>query len=113
MINTIVVDELIEADKETVRRLLVESYQQYEHEYSNPEAWEGYLKILNPRWIIHMLIRCWLQSAIRISLAHYSFFIHLKKHMKSRNLGFFTNHSVVGRSSRIKGTRYRAGIIKG
>lgn len=44
MINTIVVDELIEADKETVRRLLVESYQQYEHEYSNPEAWEGYLK---------------------------------------------------------------------
>ncbi|UYY99625.1 GNAT family N-acetyltransferase [Peribacillus frigoritolerans] len=44
MINTIVVDELIEADKETVRRLLIESYQQYEHEYSNPEAWEGYLK---------------------------------------------------------------------
>lgn len=91
MINTIVVDELIEADKETVRRLLVESYQQYEHEYSNPEAWEGYLKNIessldNPHV---MLIRCWLQSAIRISWAHYSFFNHLKKPMKSRNLGFF------------------------
>ncbi|PJN87341.1 GNAT family N-acetyltransferase [Bacillus sp. mrc49] len=44
MTNPIVVNELIEEDKEEVRRLLVESYQQYEFEYSNPEAWDGYLK---------------------------------------------------------------------
>ncbi|MGE7877660.1 GNAT family N-acetyltransferase [Peribacillus muralis] len=43
MTHPIVVNELIEEDKEKVRRLLVESYQQYEFEYSNPEAWRGYL----------------------------------------------------------------------
>ncbi|WP_285768791.1 GNAT family N-acetyltransferase [Peribacillus sp. SI8-4] len=44
MTNTIVINELIEEDREKVRRLLVESYQQYELEYSDPEAWKGYLK---------------------------------------------------------------------
>jgi GNAT superfamily N-acetyltransferase len=44
MIKQIVVNELLEEEKETVRRLLIESYQQYEHSYTNPEAWKGYLK---------------------------------------------------------------------
>ncbi|MEY2195668.1 GNAT family N-acetyltransferase [Neobacillus sp. BF23-41] len=41
--NQIIIDELVEDEKETVRRLLVESYQQYEHEYTNPYQWEDYL----------------------------------------------------------------------
>jgi GNAT superfamily N-acetyltransferase len=41
--NQIIIDELVEDEKETVRRLLVESYQQYEHEYTNPHQWEDYL----------------------------------------------------------------------
>ncbi|OIK13067.1 GNAT family N-acetyltransferase [Bacillus sp. MUM 116] len=41
--NQIIIDEITEENKETVRRLLVESYQQYEHEYTNPQDWENYL----------------------------------------------------------------------
>ena len=43
VLNQIIIDELVEDEKETVRRLLVESYQQYEHEYSSPQVWEEYL----------------------------------------------------------------------
>jgi GNAT superfamily N-acetyltransferase len=43
VLNQITIDELVEDEKETVRGLLVESYQQYEHEYTNPQAWEEYL----------------------------------------------------------------------
>ncbi len=43
MINQIIIDELVEKEKETVRRLLVESYQQYEHEYTSTQVWEEYL----------------------------------------------------------------------
>ena len=43
VLNQIIIDELVEDEKETVRRLLVESYQQYEHEYTNPQVWEEYL----------------------------------------------------------------------
>jgi GNAT superfamily N-acetyltransferase len=39
----IIIEELVEEEKEAVRRLLVESYQQYEHEYTNPYQWEDYL----------------------------------------------------------------------
>ncbi|MEH7082553.1 GNAT family N-acetyltransferase [Neobacillus drentensis] len=39
----IIIEELVEEEKEAVRRLLVESYQQYEHEYTNPNQWEDYL----------------------------------------------------------------------
>jgi GNAT superfamily N-acetyltransferase len=39
----IIIEELVEEEKEAVRRLLVESYQQYEHEYTNPHQWEDYL----------------------------------------------------------------------
>ncbi|WP_160719317.1 GNAT family N-acetyltransferase [Bacillus sp. USDA818B3_A] len=42
-INQISIDELAEEEKETVRKLLVESYQQYEHEYNNAQVWEEYL----------------------------------------------------------------------
>lgn len=41
--NQIIIEEIVEEDKETVRRLLVESYQQYEHEYTNSQVWENYL----------------------------------------------------------------------
>ena len=43
MTNQIIIDELVEEEKETVRRLLVESYQQYEHEYTNSQDWKNYL----------------------------------------------------------------------
>ncbi|MDN3016906.1 GNAT family N-acetyltransferase [Paenibacillus sp. BSR1-1] len=43
-INQIIIDELVEDEKETVRNLLVESYQQYEGAYTNPQVWEAYLK---------------------------------------------------------------------
>ncbi|MEH7334686.1 GNAT family N-acetyltransferase [Neobacillus drentensis] len=42
-INQIIIDELVEDEKETVRNLLVESYQQYEDAYTNPQVWETYL----------------------------------------------------------------------
>lgn len=42
-INQIIIDELVEEEKETVRKILVESYQQYEHEYKNPQVWQEYL----------------------------------------------------------------------
>lgn len=44
MNTRIVVMELAEDEKETVRRLLVESYQQYESEYRDPQVWRDYMK---------------------------------------------------------------------
>jgi GNAT superfamily N-acetyltransferase len=41
--NQIIVDEIAEEEVETVRRLLVESYQQYEHAYKDPQLWDDYL----------------------------------------------------------------------
>lgn len=43
MSGQIVVTELVEKDKEIVRRILIESYQQYESEYKSPEVWQDYL----------------------------------------------------------------------
>ena len=43
MIDRITIDVLAEGEKENVRRLLVESYKQYEHDYSNSENWQEYL----------------------------------------------------------------------
>ncbi len=42
--NQIIIDEIREDEKEQVRNLLVESYQQYEHSYKNPESWKMYLE---------------------------------------------------------------------
>jgi GNAT superfamily N-acetyltransferase len=42
--NQIIIDEIREEEKEQVRNLLVESYQQYEHSYKNPESWNMYLE---------------------------------------------------------------------
>ena len=42
--NQIIIDEIREEEKEQVRNLLVESYQQYEHSYRNPESWNMYLE---------------------------------------------------------------------
>lgn len=41
--NSIVVSELLEEDKEVVRQVLIESYQQYAGEYSDPQVWQDYL----------------------------------------------------------------------
>lgn len=54
MSKQIVVDELRDEDRESVRRVLIESYQQYEHDYDNPQVWKDYLaeitgSIDNPR----------------------------------------------------------------
>ena len=54
MSNQIVVVELKEEDKEIVRQVLVESYLQYEPDYTNRQVWEDYLaeitaSIDNPR----------------------------------------------------------------
>lgn len=54
MKKTIVIKELREKDKEVVRRLLVESYKQFEVEYTNPIIWTEYLadiisSVDNPR----------------------------------------------------------------
>ncbi|MFB6466960.1 GNAT family N-acetyltransferase [Cytobacillus sp. Hz8] len=43
MINMIEVSILKEDDKEVVRNLLVNSYQEYEPQYSNPEVWKSYI----------------------------------------------------------------------
>lgn len=43
LFNQIVVTELVEKEKEAVRQVLIESYQQYEHEYPNPQVWRDYL----------------------------------------------------------------------
>ncbi|WP_379968020.1 GNAT family N-acetyltransferase [Ectobacillus sp. sgz5001026] len=43
MIKQIIIDELRVEEKEAVRRLLVESYQQYEDSYTNPNVWNEYL----------------------------------------------------------------------
>jgi len=43
----IIVEDLLEEDKEVVRNLLVKSYAQYESEYENPAAWQSYLKDIN------------------------------------------------------------------
>lgn len=42
--NQIIIDEIREDEKEQVRSLLVESYQQYEHSYENPKLWKMYLE---------------------------------------------------------------------
>ncbi|NMD70992.1 GNAT family N-acetyltransferase [Bacillus sp. DNRA2] len=39
----ITISELDDNDKEAVRQLLIESYRQYEPEYSSPQIWEEYL----------------------------------------------------------------------
>jgi GNAT superfamily N-acetyltransferase len=39
----VIIEELAEEEKETVRQLLVESYQQYERDYTNQHHWEEYL----------------------------------------------------------------------
>jgi len=44
MVTEIVVEELVETDKESVRELLVESYQQYENGFDDPNFWKSYLK---------------------------------------------------------------------
>ena len=41
--NQIIIEEIADKEKETVRRILVESYQQYEKEYTNPQIWDNYL----------------------------------------------------------------------
>lgn len=43
MSKQVVVTELIAEDKEIVRRVLIESYQQYESDYANPQVWKDYL----------------------------------------------------------------------
>ncbi|WKB36046.1 hypothetical protein QS257_01745 [Terrilactibacillus sp. S3-3] len=54
MTSQIIVNELIEDDKEIVRRLLIESYRQYEPDYTDPQIWKNYLaeitaSVDNPR----------------------------------------------------------------
>ncbi len=44
MTNQIEVNNIAEEEKETVRSLLVESYKQYEPEYSDPQVWREYLE---------------------------------------------------------------------
>ncbi|WP_318509065.1 hypothetical protein [Bacillus sp. T3] len=39
----IVVSELLSEDKESVVKVLVQSYQQYEREFSDPQVWQEYL----------------------------------------------------------------------
>lgn len=41
--SQISVEELVEEEKEKVQTLLIDSYQQYEHSFSDPEFWRGYL----------------------------------------------------------------------
>lgn len=43
MINQIIIDEAKAEEKEAVRQLLVESYQQYELSYIDPAVWQEYL----------------------------------------------------------------------
>lgn len=43
MTNEIIVEELREGDREIVRRVLIESYQQYENDYQTPQVWIDYL----------------------------------------------------------------------
>lgn len=43
LFDQIVVTELVEEEKEVVRQVLIESYQQYQHEYPNPQVWQDYL----------------------------------------------------------------------
>src|SRR4051812_32436004 len=44
MTNDLVVEELVKEEKEIVQQVLVESYQQYEHTFANPEFWGKYLE---------------------------------------------------------------------
>ena len=44
MVTEIVVEELVEAEKESVRKLLVESYQQFQNGFDDPKFWESYLE---------------------------------------------------------------------
>ncbi|MED4403450.1 GNAT family N-acetyltransferase [Metabacillus fastidiosus] len=44
MSNQILISELVDEEREIVRSLLIESYQQYEEEYSAPELWQEYLE---------------------------------------------------------------------
>jgi GNAT superfamily N-acetyltransferase len=43
VIKQIIIDEIKEEEKEEVRRILVESYQQYAHSYTNHDLWIEYL----------------------------------------------------------------------
>lgn len=43
MINQIIIEEVRETEKEALRRLLVDSYHQYQHSYREPAAWQEYL----------------------------------------------------------------------
>ncbi|MBM7652368.1 GNAT family N-acetyltransferase [Neobacillus cucumis] len=43
VLNQIIIDEMAEEQKEDVRKLLVSSYGQYEHEYKDAHVWEEYL----------------------------------------------------------------------
>ncbi len=43
MSNDIVVEELVEIEKDDVRKVLVESYQQYEDAFEDPDFWDKYL----------------------------------------------------------------------
>lgn len=42
--SQVIVGELVIEDKEAVRQLLVESYQQYESAYKDPAAWQSYTR---------------------------------------------------------------------
>lgn len=44
MSSILLIDELQEQDKETVRQLLIDSYNQYGEHYPNPESWLEYLE---------------------------------------------------------------------
>lgn len=44
LISNIIVEELVEEEKGNVQELLIASYQQYEHSFSDPEFWKGYLE---------------------------------------------------------------------
>lgn len=44
VIKQIFIGEMIEKEKEMVRRILVESYQQYEHDFSDSDGWAEYMK---------------------------------------------------------------------
>ncbi|MBS4210131.1 GNAT family N-acetyltransferase [Bacillus sp. FJAT-50079] len=44
MVDTVIVQDLVEEEKEAVRQLLVESYLQYEQGYTDPQVWKDYLQ---------------------------------------------------------------------
>ncbi len=42
--NEIVIEDLLKEDKEIVRKLLIDSYKQYEQGFYSPEAWNDYIE---------------------------------------------------------------------